>query len=333
MNKTWVFISLLLAVVFTTVVAADVFVKTYIGDVVYQKAGTTKWEGVKIKTVLRKGDTVLTKNKSTAVLTFLNGDGTINMSPNTKILMTENEKKRDGTPGFIIFLGNISGKVTKKQDTSIDFYTPTAVAGIRGTEFAIAVAEEGTARVGVTEGVVAVAGQSSEVVLNPGEGSTVPLAGNPSDKVTYSSKEDFSSWLKTTSGSSKGKESEVLANVEKALDFNYGLIDTLQKQSDDSLKKIETLKTEKAELEAKGDTKGAEAKGQEALAVIGSRTEPIMKSFTLDYRNQAIFEIAERIWKSKKSDKEITDKFNIIKTKFDEYHNHFVITKQKKGCL
>ncbi|GEM_PF-4550262 len=326
-------LSLILLFTWIPMTFAGVIIKSTMGQVVFQKAGTQKWEKARINTILNKGDLLLTKAKSSAVIIFLDNTGMVSLSENSKLLISENEKKTDKTPSFLLFLGNIKGKITKKQDTPIDFATPTAVVGVRGTEFVIAVAEEGTARVGVEEGVVAVAGLSSEVTLNAGEASTVPLAGEPEDKVAYSSKEDFASWLNSTKQSVKGKEREVLERVEKALEYNYSQIDLLQEQSEANIKRVEALKAERADLLAKGDPAGAENKGNEALSLIGERTRIILQSHNIDFKNQAIMEIGTRIAKTTKKNKEIQTKYSTIKKRFDLYHSKFILTKQKKGCL
>lgn len=242
-------------------------------------------------------------------------------------------RKNPVPPSFVLFVGNMKGKISKKQDVGVNFNTPTAVVGVRGTEFNIAVAEEGTARVGVEEGIVAVSGMSTEVEVKAGEGSTVPLAGEPQDKVAYTGKEDFSLWLSETKKSVKGREKEVLSQVERALERNYTRIEELFAKSDANLAKVETLKKERADLQAKGDEKNAEAKGNEALALIGERTRIILATHNLDFQNQAIFEIAQRLQKSQKKDKEFLTKYEEIKSRYDTMHSKFVLTKQKKGCL
>jgi hypothetical protein len=332
MKKYISLVAVTMVLTLVPLLSANVIIKSIMGEVVYQKAGSSKWEKAKVNLRLVKGDIVMTKDKSSVVLAFLDEGGMASLSENSKLLISENEKK-SSTPSFLLFAGNVKGKISKKQDVSVNFNTPTAVVGVRGTEFIIAVAEEGTARVGVSEGIVAVTGMNEEVEVKAGEGSTVPLAGEPQDKVAFTGQENFSLWLSETKKSVKGREKEILSQVERALERNYSRIDELLAKSEENLAKVESLKKERTELQAKGDEKNAEAKGNEALALIGERTRILLATHNLDFQNQAIFEIAQRLLKSKKKDKEFLSKYQNIKKRYDFYHSKFVLTKQKKGCF
>ena len=331
-RKKIVFLNLFILLFFTLSLWADV-VMSYRGKAYAKSGHSTKWHKVKIKEILKPGDMVMTKAKSKLTLSILDSGGIITIQENSKLLITQQVIKKNTVPKFLLFLGKLKGKISKKQSNQIDFDTPTAVAGIRGTIFDIAVADEGTAKIGVTRGEVAVSGLNQSVSLGPNESSVVPFAGDPQDKIAYSENENLSQWQTDIAKEISGNEMAILARVESVLENNYQKIDKLDAENSANLKEIEKLKLKRKNLnEDEQKTEGKKI-GAEITQIIGKRSRIIVASYNLDYRNQSIFEIAERIFKKNKTNKDIKTKYNQIKVKYAFYHAKFVKTPKKKGCL
>ena len=120
---------------------------------------------------VQAGDSILTDAKSSATMRFADGS-TIRIFPNSHVaLRSEHGKWKD----FLhVVLGNVrvqieklSGRPNPKVIT-----TPTAIIAVRGTIFAVAVAQNGDTQVGVQKGLVAVASQlqpEQEVLVRSGQ--------------------------------------------------------------------------------------------------------------------------------------------------------------------
>lgn len=120
---------------------------------------------------VQAGDSILTDAKSSATMRLPDGS-TIRIFPNSRVeLRSELGKWRE----FLqVLLGNvrvqiekISGRPNPKVIT-----TPTAIVAVRGTIFAVSVAQNGDTQVGVQKGLVAVASQlhpEQEVLVKSGQ--------------------------------------------------------------------------------------------------------------------------------------------------------------------
>jgi hypothetical protein len=99
-------------------------------------------------------------------------------------------RRQEQKSAILLFFGRVWSKVTpsKTGETNYEISTANAVCGVRGTEFETQVADDGSMRMQVTEGRVAVDGDSGEAVAGAGQqveadessvGGTAPAAGTP----------------------------------------------------------------------------------------------------------------------------------------------------------
>jgi hypothetical protein len=332
MKKTPLLTIILLG--FAAVLAGQVSLQSSFGDVTVKKSSSAKWEKATARMTFAPGDTIRTGLRSGAMIMVRNEESVISLSASSKLMITEtmavNKKK---APGFLLFLGALKSRIKKNADESMDFSTPTAVVGVRGTEFLIAVADDGTSKVGVTRGTVQVDGERNGVSLSSNESSTVALAGDPQDKVLFQGEiRNLENWMQTASSRIKGNEPAILERCSTALELNYTRIDELDRQKKDNEKRIQELKDERRQLLSAGDTNAARTKGQEAASLVTETTRVIIAQNNLDRRNQAVFEITERVYAPVTSDAGLKKRFLEIKSRFDLYHSKFVLTR-KKGCL
>jgi len=116
------------------------------GTVNVKYLGERTWLPAKVGMVLNEGDFVKTSADSICILN-VDGTGetaTIDVSPNSQLLLSELKKDVDaGTQKTLLDLGlgEIMIRVKKLHTTesSFEVKTPTAVCGVRGTEFAVKV--------------------------------------------------------------------------------------------------------------------------------------------------------------------------------------------------
>ncbi|MBL8992081.1 MAG: FecR domain-containing protein [Spirochaetia bacterium] len=101
---------------------------------------------------------------------------------------------------FSLQFGELIAKVRKlaSADESFVIVTPTAIAGVRGTVFSVAVGEDGTTQVGVSEGSVAVDSELSEketpALVNTGEAVETTAMGFENKRKFDAAKFQFAAW-------------------------------------------------------------------------------------------------------------------------------------------
>ncbi|MBD2296625.1 FecR domain-containing protein [Anabaena sphaerica FACHB-251] len=153
-------------------------VRRSIGQVIYSRGQTVKpvTSGMRLQSV---GDTIITKQGSSAVLAMDIGTGFINISENTTVTVHKLDKGSRGER--ITELQVKSGQVRLQirrltHDTSrVEIRTPAGVAGVRGTDFGVSVQDDGKTGVGTKEGAVATSAQGQTVLVNAGfQNLTIP---------------------------------------------------------------------------------------------------------------------------------------------------------------
>ncbi|HIQ01869.1 MAG TPA: hypothetical protein EYH30_07035, partial [Anaerolineales bacterium] len=135
------------------------------------------WRLAEAGEVIEAGDRVRTGLDSAATLLFFDGS-TTDLEANTKVTLVQMLSRRDGGGRAIVlhqWLGRTYTQVEHLPDAASRFEieTPTAVTAARGTEFAVAVEEDGTTSVVVIEGLVDVTAQETTISVEAGRATTV----------------------------------------------------------------------------------------------------------------------------------------------------------------
>lgn len=105
--------------------------------------------------VLRNDDIVLTEKDGHVALEFHNGT-IVRLSPSTYIKLNDVLLAGRKTLDIGLIMGRIWIKAANLRGQRLEVTAPTAVAGVRGTQFYAAAAADGSLRVGVEDGVVEV---------------------------------------------------------------------------------------------------------------------------------------------------------------------------------
>ncbi|MEO1171190.1 MAG: FecR family protein, partial [Myxococcota bacterium] len=89
----------------------------------------------------------------------LAGGSIMRIRPNSSLQLSPTKRRRKKKNSVVLFFGRLWSSVSTAVGGSSNYEvaTPTAVAGVRGTEFETAVGKDGSVRVRVDEGRVAVA--------------------------------------------------------------------------------------------------------------------------------------------------------------------------------
>jgi hypothetical protein len=138
------------------------------GTVEVRSSGSEAFESAEPVRDLHEGDTLRTGKQSYAEIA-LDGDGVMELQPGTTLAIANLRRK---TSIWKLSVGALVSKLRKLvEGEKLQVKTPTAVAAVRGTEFAVT-AKAGVSRVGVfDEGLVAVtdARGGHEVDLEPNQ--------------------------------------------------------------------------------------------------------------------------------------------------------------------
>lgn len=166
----------------------------YIDGEVTIKRASGSLSDAQIGDTIVPGDSVITGADGYAELTMENSS-LITIDKNTSFLYSSREKKGEKKNIFMVVLGKIKFKFDRLLQEP-DIETPSTVAGVRGTEFTVVSALDGSTMYVVDQGSVAVEAQGSEVVLVSQEGVKVPIGDKPGNKFEVKvGSEDFSNWL------------------------------------------------------------------------------------------------------------------------------------------
>lgn len=154
------------------------FVTLTIGTVTVERPGAGP-AGLQIKDRIAEKDTIVTGAMSLAVVQF-SDNCVVRVEENSRFqVLSADRKDRD----LMVKDGEVLTKLMRTGDNKATVRTPTAIAGVRGTQFSVHY-KGGATRVAVSEGTVAVAAaradESGKAVSKPGE-ETITAAGSTAE--------------------------------------------------------------------------------------------------------------------------------------------------------
>ena len=189
------------------------------GDVDVLKPGMERAAPAVLQQPLSEGDIIRTKSNGKAEITFVD-DSVVRLAPNSRLQITEylmeGNKRKSGVMN--LFRGKMRAVVSKSrgflaaafgESEKFEVRTPTAVAGVRGTDFFISY-QMGVTAIAVREGRVdtfnpAIPGQ----IVRVAEGMATTIAGNaPPSQPRPASDVEMIRYMRDTDTSEKPKEDE-----------------------------------------------------------------------------------------------------------------------------
>jgi hypothetical protein len=186
------FIFLLLLMILIVPIFAQttkrVAIITYLkGNVYVKKAESELWLPAKLKMELSSGDKIWVQQNSQAILEF-SDRSTLKLASNTQLDILKLDRDKDTQKDVSIFkllLGKVWATVEKilSAGERVEIQTPTAVAGVRGTEWIQQVSEDGTTVVKTLKGVVSFSAKDVTVEVKEGFQS-IARPENPPEKPT-----------------------------------------------------------------------------------------------------------------------------------------------------
>ncbi len=256
MNRTSMcFLLAVFCLVFSTatfaaeeLVALDAKLEIISGQVKLTRVGSTQTDVIKESCQLYAGDLLETLKESKATLAF--SDGT-NMRIKEKTLI-------EVQPMSVrVFKGKTWYKFTKRG-TEFRIETPSLVAGIRGTEFEVAVSSRQKTSVAVVDGAVAVRGNNAgDALLTKGLAAIADAEGDLSKPIEFNIENKKAEW----GDDSEWQASSVQNSVYK-LYMDY--VNLKNEYGDNDVRAIEAKeKYNKANKKAKSARKDKAARKQQ----------------------------------------------------------------------
>jgi|GEM_PF-793201 len=135
------------------------------GKVEVQRAGENSWRPALSRMELKVSDKVVTKKGGRCEIVL--DDGSLIKMRENSTLEINDLKEEEGTKKkssvFKLLMGKLWAKAEPQEGARFEVITPAAIAGIRGTEFAIIVLSDGTSDVLVFKGSIEVKSLMEEV--------------------------------------------------------------------------------------------------------------------------------------------------------------------------
>ncbi|MBI5525352.1 MAG: FecR domain-containing protein [Deltaproteobacteria bacterium] len=160
---------------------------------VQAKAFGAQWHDAAPGENLLAGDRLKTGSDGAAIVALPDGSE-IKVSSGTLFEFNDSRHGEDSAGSVALFLGKLWARVQKAAGTRACFVvsTPTAVAGVRGTELEVGVADDGATLVSVAAGAVALSAEGGEIEVKAGEHAEAGHGEKPRPPVKGAMK--FEAW-------------------------------------------------------------------------------------------------------------------------------------------
>ena len=144
------------------------------GDVAIKKAKTDDWSDARLNMKVYFGDNIRTGDDGSGLIRLVD-DSIIRIQSNSHIVLNTIISPIEKKNSVLLFFGKIWNKVSKRalRKKVFEVQTPTAVCGVRGTDFETASYDDGTVLVKVNTGNVEVDNEVSQQSLSANQGTRV----------------------------------------------------------------------------------------------------------------------------------------------------------------
>jgi hypothetical protein len=142
------------------------------GDVQIKRQKEEVWGKGELNTPVNFGDTIRTGQNSQGTITYLDSS-LLTIYSDSRITLNTFVSPLENKNSVLLFFGRVWSKVGRKafRRKAFEVQTPTAVCGVRATEFVTAAYEDGTMMVRVDSGKVGVDNEANQTTLSSNEGT------------------------------------------------------------------------------------------------------------------------------------------------------------------
>jgi len=142
------------------------------GDVQVKRAKETVWTKAELTMPVYFGDNIRTREDGEVTITYID-QSLLKIHSNTHTTLNSIVSPVEKKNSVVLFFGRIWSKVSRRvlRMRGFEVQTPTAVLGVRGTEFEIGSYEDGTTIVRVDSGKVTVDNETNRSTLSSNQGA------------------------------------------------------------------------------------------------------------------------------------------------------------------
>jgi hypothetical protein len=142
------------------------------GDIQAKRAKQTIWAKAELNMPVYFGDTIRTGEDGEGAIAYIDRS-LLKIHSNTRITLNTFVSPVEKKNSVLLFFGRIWNKVSRKvlRRKAFEVQTPTAVCGVRGTEFETASYEDGTMIVRVDSGEISVDNETNRSTLSSNQGA------------------------------------------------------------------------------------------------------------------------------------------------------------------
>jgi len=219
------------------------------GDIQVKKAKQNVWTKAELNMPVYFGDTIRTGGDGEGAITY-EDKSLLKIHSNTRITLNAFVSPVEKKNSVLLFFGRIWGKVRRKvlQMKAFEVQTPTAVLGVRGTEFGTASYEDGTMIVRVDSGKVSIDNETNRSTLSSNQGAQLSF-----DTKEIRTEPDFRpEWERAQRNARESLFADgrryggyVHSEIYKRRDYLKGLVDKAKKLSEEKEKCLSIAKEAK----------------------------------------------------------------------------------------
>lgn len=302
-----------------------------------------EWQDLDVGMNLVSGDIIKTGLDSEA--TLRDEEIEMHILENTTFTISERYENEEKKSSFMLFLGRMKFKLAGRSKKEPEILTQTVSLTIRGTDFEVGSGYDGSTIVLITDGSVAVTGNTNELLLEKGEGTEVAFGEEPVEKFKVMTRViEWDKWFDLSKEAIKGNELIFLGRIQERFKVIDAQIKSYERIRADSLKEKEEYLKKRDELVAEDKTDEAIEYSRKAGEKSKLAFHSIVNIRFLALSSIGLFDMAERIYSGiEKPVKEQTDAFESIKQTYKEIEKKYIWegdrerleqrAEKKKGCL
>ena len=146
------------------------------GDIQVKRVKENVWQKLELNMPICYGDTIKTSERSIVEIALVD-KGSFKIHSSTQVALNTIISPLERRNSFLLFFGRLWIKLSKYASRSkgYEIQTPTAIAGVRGTELGIASYDDGTTLVHVTSGMVIVDNEADRKTISSNQGTALSL--------------------------------------------------------------------------------------------------------------------------------------------------------------
>ena len=169
---------------------------------------------LKLKEILPVNSVIETKKNSKAVL-LVKEIGKVELEENS-ILKLDKPYLQKLQTHLSLTKGSAKFKVSKLvKDEKLNVFTPTAVVGVRGTDYEIQIADDGSTAINVSDGIVNVKNEEKEIELNKNQSCESPV--DSKNIMRENNPKNMQEWKKNKNSELKTAPVEKIKNIKNRL--------------------------------------------------------------------------------------------------------------------